>query len=79
MQARASGFSKEPVHVPSMSGLSGIAACPPSRIADDPSALPSLTSSASSSQSVTLLDCPLNASPGTAVVPYYCTFRGTEL
>ena len=42
--------SKEPEPVPSASGLSEIAACPLSAIADDPSALPSLTSSPSSSQ-----------------------------
>ena len=42
--------SKEPEPVPSMSGMSGIAACPPSPIADDHSAPPSPTSSPSSSQ-----------------------------
>ena len=42
--------SKEPEPVPSTSGVSEIAACPPSPIADDPSALPSPTSSPSSSQ-----------------------------
>ena len=42
--------SKEPEPVPSKSGMSEIAACPPSPIADDPSALPSPTSSPSSSQ-----------------------------
>ena len=42
--------SKEPEPVPSTSGMSAIAACPPSPIADDPSALPSPTSSPSSSQ-----------------------------
>ena len=42
--------SKEPEPVPSTSGVSDIAACPPSPIADDPSALPSPTSSPSSSQ-----------------------------
>ena len=42
--------SKEPKPVPSTSGMSEIAACPPSPIADDPSALPSPTSSPSSSQ-----------------------------
>ena len=41
--------SKEPEPVPSMSGVSEIAACPPSPIVDDPSALPSPTSSPSSS------------------------------
>ena len=42
--------SQEPETVPSMSGVSEIAACPPSPIADNPSALPSPTSSPSSSQ-----------------------------
>ena len=42
--------SKEPETVPSTSGVSEIAACPPSPIADDPSPLPSPTSSPSSSQ-----------------------------
>ena len=44
--------SKEPV--PSVSGVSETAACPPSPIADDPSALPSPTSSLSPSQSLFL-------------------------
>ena len=43
-------FSKEPEPVPSMSGVNQIAACPLSPIADDPLALPSPTSSLSSSQ-----------------------------
>ena len=47
--------------VPSTAGVSEIAACPPSPIAGDPSALPSPTSSLSSS--VTLLACSLDASP----------------
>ena len=42
--------NKKPEPVPSTSGLSEIAACPPSPIADHPSALPSPTSSPSSSQ-----------------------------
>ena len=42
--------SKEPEPVPSTSSVSEIAACPPSPIADHPSALPSPTSSPSSSQ-----------------------------
>ncbi|XP_054946389.1 nuclear autoantigen Sp-100 isoform X5 [Physeter macrocephalus] len=42
--------SKEPEPVPSASGVSEIAACPPSPIADDPSALPSPPSCPSSSQ-----------------------------
>ena len=42
--------SKEPEPVPSAAGGSDIAACPPSCIADNPSALPSPTSAPSSSQ-----------------------------
>ena len=42
--------SREPEPVPSMSGVSEIAVCPPSPIADDPSALPPPASSPSSSQ-----------------------------
>ena len=42
--------SKEPEPVSSTSGLSEIAACPPSPVADDPSVLPSSTSSPSSGQ-----------------------------
>ena len=38
------------IDIPSTSGVSEIAACPPHPIADDPSALPSLTSSPHSSQ-----------------------------
>ena len=43
--------SKEPEPVPLMSGVSETAACPPSPIADSPSALQSPTSSPSSSKS----------------------------
>ena len=39
---------KEPEPVPAMSGMSEIAVCPPSTLADDPSAPPSPTSSLSS-------------------------------
>ena len=46
----ASGFSKEPEPMPSMSGMSEIEACPPSPVADDLLALPSPPSSPSSSQ-----------------------------
>ena len=42
--------SKEPEPVPSTSGVSETGAYPPSPIADDPSALPSPTSSPSSCQ-----------------------------
>ena len=38
---RVSGSSKEPEPLPSTSARSGIVACLPSPIADDPSALPS--------------------------------------
>ena len=43
-------FSKEPEPVPSTSGMSEISACSPTPVADDPLALPSPASSASSSQ-----------------------------
>ena len=46
--------SKEPEPMPSMSGVSKTAACPPSPTADDPSALPSPTSSPYSSQQLFL-------------------------
>ena len=46
--------SKEPEPVPSMSGMSKIAACFPSPIADDPSALPFPISSPYSSQQLFL-------------------------
>ena len=67
-----------------MSGMSEIAACPPSPVADDSSALPptSALSPTSSAllQSVTFLDCSLDASPCVpATVPYYITFQGTAL
>ena len=47
---RASGSSKKPERLPSLSDVSEIAACPRSPIAGDPLALPSPTSSPSSSQ-----------------------------
>ena len=63
--------------VPSTSGMSEIAAFPPSPVANIPSALMSPTSSPSS---VTLLACSLSASSYMpAVVRYYCTFQGTML
>ena len=72
--------SKELEPVPSTSGVSEIAACPPSAIADDPSALPSPSHLLSLLQSVTLLACSLDASPCMpAVVLYYCIFQGTVL
>ena len=68
--------SKEPDPVPSTSGVSETAACPPSLIADDPSALPSPTLFLF--RSVTLLACSLDATPCIpAVVLYYCIFQGT--
>ena len=42
--------SEEPEPVPSTSGMSEISACSPTPVADDPLALPSPASSASSSQ-----------------------------
>ena len=54
---------KEPEPVPSMSGVSETAACPPSPIADDPSALLTLCPPSSLLQSVTLLACSLDAGP----------------
>ena len=64
--------SKEPEPVPSVSSMSDTAACPP-LFADDPSALPSPTLSLL--QSVTLVACPLDASPSVpGAVLYYCTF-----
>ena len=47
----------------SMLGVNEIAACPPSPIDDDPSALPSPTSSLPSSQVRTFLTCSLDARP----------------
>ena len=47
---RAAGSSMDPEPGPSMSDTSEVAACPPSPVADDPSALPFPTSSPSSSQ-----------------------------
>jgi len=44
----ATGSNKEPELVPSMSDVSEIAACPPSPIANDASALPSFISPSSS-------------------------------
>ena len=63
--------SKEPEPVLSSSDVSEITACHPPPIADDPSVLPFPTSSPSSSQSVTLLACSLNASPCMQAVALY--------
>ena len=63
--------SKEPEPMPSKSGMSDIAACPPSPIADDPSAVPSppLPPPVTNSSA-----CSLDASPCMpAVVLYYST------
>ena len=60
---RASGASKGPEPVPSTSDVSESAACHVSPIADHPSALPSPTSSPSSSQSLFL---PVHLMPITA-------------
>ena len=69
--------SKEPETVPSASGMSDIAACPLSPIADGPSTLQS-PSPLPPPLRVTLLACTLNASPWMpAVVLNYCTFQGT--
>ena len=58
----------------SVSGMSDTAPCPPSPIADNPSALPSPTPSLL--QSVALLACSLHTSPWMpAVVLYYSTVR----
>ena len=62
--------SKEPESVPSMSGVSEIAACPPFPIADDPSALLSPTSSPSSSQQLFL---PVPTMPAPVCQLLYCT------
>ena len=63
--------------VPSVSGMSEIAACPPSPIADDPSALP--PPPPLPPPSVTRLACSLDASPCMpAVVLYFsrsCTVK----
>ena len=52
------------------SGMRDIAACPPSRIADHPSALPSPTSSPSSSQWLFL---PVHSMPALVCQLLYCT------
>ncbi|KAJ8790809.1 hypothetical protein J1605_021237 [Eschrichtius robustus] len=59
--------SKEPEPVPSTSGMSDIAACPPSPIADNPSALPSPTSS---NQQLFL---PVSSMPAPVCQLSYCT------
>ena len=64
-------------YVPSVSAATDIAACPSSLTADDPSALPSPTSSPP--QSVTLLASSLDGSPCVPTVGLYCTFQGAVL
>ena len=49
-EGRQNGIGKEPEPEPSTSDMNEIAACLPSPIADDPSALPSPNSSPSSSR-----------------------------
>ena len=68
-------YNKPPTCEPSgcklsMSGLSENAACPPSPIADDPSALPSPTASPSSSQQLFL---PLHLTLASVCQLLYCT------
>ena len=63
----ASPSGKEPEPIPSMSGMSEIATCCPSPIADDPSALSSPTSSPTSSQWLFL---PVHLMPDTQVSSY---------
>ena len=71
--------ARKPEPVPSTSGVSEIVACPPSPIADDPSALPS-SHLLAVLQSVTLLSCSLDASSCMpAVILHYYTFKGTVL
>ena len=76
---RASDSSKEPKPVPSTSDVSDTAACPPSPIADDPSALPSPTPSPPLSNSPCLFTrCqPLYASCCTGLLYFsrHCTVR----
>ena len=74
--------SKEPEPVPSQSGVSDIAACPPSPIADYPSALPS--PSPLPLQSGALPACSLDASPCMPVIVLqyfsrYCKIKNVFL
>ena len=74
----ASGSSKEPEPMPSTSGMSEIAVCCPSSVAESPSALPSPACPPSSRRS--LLACSLDTSPCMPAVALYChTFQGTGL
>ena len=68
--------SKEPEPEPSTSGVSEVAACPPSPVSDNPSALPSPTSSPSSSQ---WLFSPVHSLPAPVCQLSYCIFQGPAL
>ena len=71
--------ARKPELEPSTSCVSEIVACPPSPIADDPSALPS-SHLLSLLHSVFLLSCSLDASSCMpAVMLYYYTFQDTVL
>ena len=74
---RASGSSKEPEPVPSASGLSEIAACPPPPIADNPSTLPLLPPPVSNSSCLFMQWQPLHASCCTVLLYFskYYTIR----
>ena len=77
MNIQGSNFQRCETCIPSISGLSETAAYPPSPIADDPSALPSPTSSVSRSSGLFTQCRPLCAS-SCAVLLYisrYCTVR----
>ena len=77
-QALNSELSNMWMCLPATSGMSIIAACPPTPIAEDPSA-PS-SHFLSLLQSVTRLACSLDARPCmSAIVLFYTTFQGTVL
>ena len=63
-------LSKEPERVPSTSGVSETAACPSSVVADNPSALPALTSFPSCSQQLFL---PVHSMPAPVCQVLNCT------
>ena len=69
--------SREPETGPSTSGVSEVAACPPSPIADDPSALPSPTSSPVSNSCLLTRCQPFYASRNIVLLYFsrYCTVR----
>ena len=69
--------SKEPEPVPSASDVGAMAACPPSPTADDPSTLPSPTSSPCSSQEPCLFTWCQHLYANCCTVP--CTFQDTVL